>query len=276
VLFVFPFVLSGSWFFFGAVLLFFCRWWILIFVVVSSHLVFRLNLFSSPNLILAREQADRTGPSFWFRITFQQLTSLASHAASLLVRCIWSRFSDWLWRLGEHASVRSQSPRLCFSCAFLVPVWFYHWVCRPGFVFRPDIGFLRCPFSSVLIWARRMQRLLPPFPEWGFISMPAEPLVWLFARETRCRQSELVARFFVDFVFPIVDCCRKHGIIFESPDKRFEHSWFKSLFHGDFPNTYNRCSVKCLWWYKPFFESIFVVDLARSLASTIPCFRYGS
>jgi hypothetical protein len=52
-------------------------------------------------------------------------------------------------------------------------------------------------------------------------------------------------------------------------------SWFKLYFHGDFLNVVIRCSVKCLWRYKLFFDLIFIVDLARGLASTIVCFCYG-
>jgi hypothetical protein len=33
--------------------------------------------------------------------------------------------------------------------------------------------------------------------------------------------------------------------------------------------------MKCLCGYKLFFDPIFVVDHARSLADTIPCFCYG-
>jgi hypothetical protein len=46
--------------------------------------------------------------------------------------------------------------------------------------------------------------------------------------------------------------------------------------HGDFSNAPTRCSVKCLWGYKLFFDLIFIVDLARVFADTDLCFRCGS
>jgi hypothetical protein len=58
--------------------------------------------------------------------------------------------------------------------------------------------------------------------------------------------------------------------------KRLEVSWFKSLFRGGFLNAPTRCSVKCLCGYKLFFDPIFIVDLARSLASTVLYLRCSS
>jgi hypothetical protein len=58
--------------------------------------------------------------------------------------------------------------------------------------------------------------------------------------------------------------------------KKLEDSWFKLLFRSDFLNTPTRYSVKCIRGHKLFFDSIFIVDLGRGLASSIPCFHCGS
>jgi hypothetical protein len=47
------------------------------------------------------------------------------------------------------------------------------------------------------------------------------------------------------------------------------------LLNGGFLNAPIRSSVKWLRGYKLFFDLVFIVDLARGLASTVPCFRYG-
>jgi hypothetical protein len=65
-------------------------------------------------------------------------------------------------------------------------------------------------------------------------------------------------------------------MILESPAKRLEDLWFKLLSRSDFLNALIRCSVKCLRGYKLFFDSIYVVDLARILISTVLCFRCSS
>jgi hypothetical protein len=51
---------------------------------------------------------------------------------------------------------------------------------------------------------------------------------------------------------------------------------FKLVTYGDFLNTPSRCSVKCLWGYRLFFDLIFVINLARSFTGIDLCFRCGS
>jgi hypothetical protein len=67
-----------------------------------------------------------------------------------------------------------------------------------------------------------------------------------------------------------VDCCR---------DSFLSYFWAIGLKNSRFSsltctpvvilNASIRCSVKCLWGYKLFFDSIYVVDLACYLASTV-------
>jgi hypothetical protein len=47
----------------------------------------------------------------------------------------------------------------------------------------------------------------------------------------------------------------------------------ESLSCCDFLNAPTRCSVKWLLGYKLFFDLIFVIDLACSLTSTVPCYH---
>jgi hypothetical protein len=144
-------------------------------------------------------------------------TSLASHAASLLVRCIWSRFSDCPWRLGEHASVRSQSLR--------VRSW-----SRSDFTTESaDLSLFSGLVSDFLValFLRFSSERAECKANVSFLHFPNKD-------SFRCQQSRwsgslLVrqgvaasAQFFVDFVF-LIACGLlqvKPGIILESPDQK--------------------------------------------------------
>jgi hypothetical protein len=80
-----------------------------------------------------------------------------------------------------------------------------------------------------------------------------------------------------DSVCAVVQCIAgRFRSCLELPDKNLEGLAFNLLSRGDFPNAPTRYSVKCLRGYKLFFDLILIVDLARSLASTVLYFRCGS
>jgi hypothetical protein len=67
-----------------------------------------------------------------------------------------------------------------------------------------------------------------------------------------------------------VDCLQLYLVSFLSYRiKRFEDLWFKSFSCSNFSNAFTKDSVKYLLGYKLFFDPNFVVDLTRSLASTV-------
>jgi hypothetical protein len=83
---------------------------------------------------------------------------------------------------------------------------------------------------------------------------------------------------FPQFVVPDlgeVSCMIEAGSFLSHRIKKLEDLWFKLLFYGDFLNVATRCSMKFLWGYKLLFDLILIVDLARILAGSDSCFRYG-
>jgi hypothetical protein len=125
---------------------------------------------------------------------------------------------------------------------------------------------------------------IPPFVLIDLAFSSGRSQVWLFStpcflcwtRQTVFHQGICLSNSVISILLVVCgDCCREISVVLLSYRiKRLEDSWSKSFFRGSFLNTPTKC--KCLRGYKLFFESIFVVDLTRDLASTILSFHCSS
>jgi hypothetical protein len=169
----------------------------------------------------------------------------------------------------------------CRRCLYsFVPAhWFVSQGCLPlsasGCVTSTPARLARCPVQFSFSRSRGDHPLLAVLHAWALfglcLRLSLVSMVFVFPCSYFPRSG--LGSLSVGFQFQLdMDVCRWFPVLLLSHRiKRPEDLWFKSYFHGDFPNSSTRCSVKCLWGSNMFFRSIFIIDLARCLASTIPC-----
>jgi hypothetical protein len=181
--------------------------------------------------------------------------------SGLTNRLCWSVKYPFLFLLLIKSSGRPSRGDTVGACFSLLPLSIS---CRSQFLFQ-FFFHVQCTF-------RPCSKLLSHAQAQRQSSLP-----YFLKRYARSSVLAVILRSWFEPIFFCVDRCREMPIKFLSHRiKRLEDSWFKLLFCDDFSNTSIKCLVKYLWGYKLFFESIFIVDLARSLASTVPYFRCGS
>jgi hypothetical protein len=181
--------------------------------------------------------------------------------------CRYSRFS--LTRVSA-----GFNPRESISCLQATrgsprfrPLYWYHGAKTPQSLglARVEVSLLHAVFFSVgRLFLAATGSELCWFPSPSRLLSGAEGLlrVWARLRMNGFSLSAVVLSLLLWCISLSIhlsgNCCREILVYLLSHQiKRFEDSWFKSFFRGDFSNAPTRCSVKCLWGYKLFFDLIF-------------------